>query len=138
MKHRIIPPNPPFPYGSLILTVDDDERAEIKALLADNPDKPGIDLESEVLERLIANSELDWVCPSETHDLTDAPMLGIRGDQSRFADLPEDRHGETNVGGDEGGPWFAPITHRWAYMSYALRSFLTDLIDNGQTAFIGN
>lgn len=62
--------------------------------------------EIDVLDRLIANSELDWVSPSETGDLTDAPMLGIRGEDGM-------------------------VIERWAYMKYETRSFLDDLIYGG-------
>ena len=66
--------------------------------------------EIDVLDRLIANSELDWVSPSETGDLTDAPMLGIRGEDGM-------------------------VIERWAYMAYEVKSFLDDLID-GEAVFI--
>ena len=56
---------------------------------------------------LIANSELEWVFPEETGDLTSAPMFGIR---------------------DEDGK----IIERWAYMDYQVESLLGRLLDQGE------
>ena len=56
-------------------------------------------------EILICSSELQWIAPEETGDLTAAPMLGIRD-------------GET-------------VVERWAFMDYQVRSVLQDLRDNG-------
>lgn len=67
---------------------------------------------SEDLETLTANSEFQWINPSETGDLTDAPMLGIRD-------------GDTDV-----------IVARWAYMDYQVRSFVDDLIEHGRAVFV--
>jgi hypothetical protein len=67
--------------------------------------------EFEALEHLMANSELDWISPEEIGALTDAPMLGLRD--------------------EEGIP-----TAAWGFMDYALRSFLTDLVENGKAVFV--
>lgn len=64
----------------------------------------------EVFETLISNSELEWIDASETGDLTDAPILGIRGDSGILA--------------------------RWAYMDYQIKSPLDDLANNGEVIFI--
>jgi hypothetical protein len=74
--------------------------------------------EAEVLEPVLCNSELDWVNPSETGDLTDAPMVGIR-DQI-----------------EENGQLIHLIPERWAYTDYQIKSFLEDLRDTGKAIFI--
>jgi hypothetical protein len=96
--------------GCLILKADENERRELKELVEEKG--TGDLAEAEALERLIANSELDWIGEGETGDLTTAPMLGIR---------------------DESGK----VLSRWAFMDYQVRSFLTDLIETGKAVFIG-
>jgi hypothetical protein len=68
--------------------------------------------ECDFLEPLVCNSELDWIDPTETGDLTEAPMLGIRDEEGK-------------------------VIERWAYMDYQVRSFLSDLADNGYAVFTG-
>jgi hypothetical protein len=67
--------------------------------------------ESEALEPIIANSDLEWIRPEENGDLTDAPILGYR-----------DENGESTG-------------ERWAFMDYQVRSFLQDLMDKGVAIF---
>lgn len=62
------------------------------------------------LEPLVCNSELYWILPEETGDLTDAPMLGHRDEQG------------------------VPL-ERWAFMDYQVRSVLQDLRDKGEVVF---
>lgn len=62
-------------------------------------------------EWLICNSELEWINPSQTGDLTAAPMLGI---------YREDGEG---------------IEEYWGFNPYALRSPLVDLRDSGEAVF---
>lgn len=97
--------------GCLILTADIQDREMIKHLREDFPKHGNTWLECEALDRLIANSELDWIQPEEIAALTSAPILGIRG--------------------EDGEPIAA-----WAFMDYAVRSFLDDLIDEGKAVFI--
>ena len=78
--------------------------------LAELPNR-SVNCEHEALEVLICNSDLEWIDPSETGDLTDAPMLGIRDHKGR-------------------------IFHHWAYMDYQVRSFIDDLIETGRAIFI--
>lgn len=90
----------------LIIEVDSEERkqlAEMEDLQSDNA-------MHEFLEPLTCNSELDWVRPEETGDLTDAPLLGIRSENMMIAE-------------------------RWGYEPYQLRSPLVDLRDNGRVVF---
>lgn len=65
----------------------------------------------DVFEKLISNSELDWIRPEECGDLTDAPILGIR-----------DRDDET-------------VVERWGYMDYQVKSPLNDLLNRGKARF---
>lgn len=86
----------------------------------------------DTLESLTANSELEWINPADTGDLTSAPMLGILGEPGRHESGP---YGCVLVGWDEHGAWHSPIVMRWAFMDYQVRSPLDDLADNGRVAF---
>jgi len=91
----------------LVITVDDGERAELSAL---------DDIQSDVamwdfLEPLVCNSDLDWISPAETGDLTDAPMLGRRNESGE-------------------------VMERWAFMDYQVRSPLEDFLSSGRAVFV--
>jgi len=104
---------------TLTLTVDIEEQDALRELHAEDPESFGTsEHECAELESLIANSELDWVNPAQTGDLTDAPMLGIPLDEE-----PLDR-------------FTGNVSERWAFMSYQVRSFLHDLADKGEAVFI--
>lgn len=66
---------------------------------------------ADALEKMLANSELQWLDPADTGDLTSAPMLGIRDEN------------ET-------------IVERWAFMDYQVRSALQNLLDYGKVVFV--
>ena len=70
----------------------------------------------EFFEHLVCNSELEWITPEWTGDLTDAPMLGIC---------------EWRDGGEH------EVIERWAWMSYAVRSLLEELRDKGVAVLVG-
>jgi len=102
----------------LTLTVDKQEQLDLISVRSmDAEEMPGMEWGSDSqlyywFEDLIANSELEWIDPSETGDLTSAPMLGIRGD------------------GDA-------IYERWAYMIYETHYILDDLIEKGSVILVG-
>lgn len=95
---------------TLTLRTDESTSYDLRTMRGEDPDWGTIRVECDALDYLTSNSELQWVDPSETGDLTDAPMLGIR---------------------DENGT----VLERWAFMSYAVRSFLEDLADKGEAVF---
>lgn len=98
---------------TLTITADEGERANLREL-GDSIHQDAT--MCDVLEHITANSELAWVNPSETGDLTDAPMLGIYGAG------PDDEN--------------APVRERWAFMSYQVRSLLQDLRDDGEAVLV--
>lgn len=121
--------------NKLILTIDADEQAELRRMKEDDPDRFRSDVAMfEFFERLTANSELDWIDPGHDHtgDLTDAPMLGILGNETTKAEGP---YGYRQVGHWGGKNHYQPLTHRWAFMNYALRSPLEDLLEKGEVVF---
>jgi hypothetical protein len=95
--------------GCLIITCNPEESAMIQEL-ANTEGEYTATAECDALESLLANSELDWIAPEEIGALTGAPILGFR-----------DESGEP--------------TAAWGFMDYALRSFLTDLAENGKAVF---
>lgn len=126
----------------LTITVDADEQKELAELKAEDPDHfQSDDALYDFLERLTCNSELDWVNPEQTGDLTDAPMLGIYGEVQTEESGP---YGARHVGcwNDEGDtlnkPRFEPILQRWGFMEYQLRSPLDDLLNNGKAVFVAS
>lgn len=119
--------------SAITITADIDEQTELRTLRMEEPEEWATTAaECEALESLLANSELQWIDPANTGDLTDAPMLGITGEEQREESGP---YGAIHTGGDEHGPRFSPILERWAFMPYALRSFLEDLADTGEATF---
>jgi hypothetical protein len=99
--------------SNLVITVDADEQTELKELREDEESFFHSDQTMhDQLEPLTCNSELNFVDPADTGDLTDAPMLGI---------LDEDDK----------------IVNRWAFMDYQVRSLLDDLADKGRAVLVG-
>ena len=125
-------------YQTLTILATPDEQAFLTALREDTGDFGGMShVESEVLEQLVCNSDLDWINPAYTGDLTDAPMLGIKGEPVAGHTCNEPCHGYVPCGHWDDKDWFQPVLHRWAFMSYALRSFLDDLESEGRADFVG-
>lgn len=138
-----------YTYDETTLTIeaDESERAALREVATDLPDHYGTHgHEVEFMEGLICNSELDWINPADTGDLTDAPMLGILGaefsESSRDGVVIENLYGWHHVGRwkneetDELENHYQPILHRWGYPHYQLRSFLTDLMETGKAVFL--
>lgn len=108
MKHTITQDR-----KTLTITIDEKEREELHRLEElIHQDSTMLDF----LEPLTTNSELEWINPADTGDLTSAPMLGIRF-------FNNETRQDT-------------ILERWAFMDYQVRSVLEDLRDNGSVTFI--
>lgn len=100
------------------------------------PDEDALNIE-DALESLVCNSELQWVNPADTGDLTDAPTLGILGEEFLYSGEGELPYPCVFVGSSEKGKYFCRITHRWAYMDYQIKSPLEDLRENHEIIFTG-
>jgi hypothetical protein len=132
-----------FEYNddTLTITVDADEQAELRQNRQDDPDLFASDRAlHDHFEDLVCNSELQWVDPADTGDLTDAPMLGILGEAEPGGN---GEYGKVLAGSweDSAGvmqTWFHPIEKRWAFMSYQVRSALDDLADEGKVVFVSH
>lgn len=115
----------------LLLTIDDEEQAELQAMFDEDPDYFTTDEAMwDFFEPLTCNSALTWLRPDDCGDITDAPMLG-------FVDYENIQN--HNVGGlgaiDLGCREYAPILARWAYMDYQIKSPLEDLLATKQALF---
>jgi len=91
----------------------------------------------DVFENMIGNSELDWINPQDTGDLTDAPMLGILGEEGILQHTVFlENYGLVETGSDNYWKMVRPILNRWAFMDYQVRTPLQDLAEKGQVVFI--
>ena len=117
---------------TLTITIDEEEQAELRVLAGDEDSFAFADL-NDFLEPLVCNSELMWINPEDTGDLTDAPMLGILGEVTTENKGP---HGAVHVGFWESKPRFQPILQRWAFMDYQVRDPLRDLLEGQQVVFV--
>ena len=96
---------------TLTILADEEARTELREL----GEEIGADKRLwEAFERLIANSELEWIDPVDSGDLTDAPILGIVIDRRLTG---------------------TRIAERWGYLDYMLKSPLMDLRDTGRAVF---
>jgi hypothetical protein len=97
---------------NLVITVDSEDQKILRKIRDEAPDEFRSDNTLyECFEELICNSELQWVDPADTGDLTSAPMLGVLDESEE-------------------------IVERWAFMDYQVRSPLEDLADSGRVVFI--
>jgi len=140
--------------GRLILTIDEIGQQQLQAWRRrDELDEENdfddfsetwgtADAEVALLECLVCNSELTWIHPEDTGDLTDAPLLGVWGQEISEEELGTVAcYGHTWCGCWEGGPswkhqrFYNPIIERWGFAPYGLRSFMDDLADTGKAIF---
>lgn len=120
--------------AQLTIIVDSDERMQLQEMKLELQDEFQSDKALYFfLEPLVANSELMWINPDDTGDLTEAPMLGILGEES---DKNSGPHGAVCVGHWDGKNWYRPILQRWAFVDYEIRSPLNDLLAIGWANFL--
>jgi hypothetical protein len=121
-------------YQQLWLLADLQDREDILELRGEDQHF-SLDDETEALERMLANSELQWINPEDTGDLTDCPILGVLGTETQLT--PVGPYGAVAVGKDETGLLYQPIVARWGWVEYELRSFLEDLATLGWCRWTG-
>ena len=92
----------------------------------------------DVFERLLENSELEWVRPEYTGCLTDAPMLGIYGEDVPITPELEraSKEGFLEVSGHwDDTSWYRPVVKAWAFMAYENTSPQDKLAECGEAIF---
>lgn len=115
-----------------------EEQATLRQWHQESPEEWGTtSMEVEVLDHMTSDSELQWISPVDTGDMTAAPILGVWGETVAGKNSKEPCYGYVPCGHWDEKDWFLPILHRWAFMSYALRSFLDDLESDGRADFVG-
>lgn len=129
MKYTISPDR-----QTLTLTADAGERANLRDLGESIHQDATL---HDMLEHITCNSDLEWVYPDETGDLTDAPMLGILGEEGvKDITVFLPNHGLRETARDGRNTYARPILERWGFMSYAVRSLLQDLRDTGEARLV--
>jgi len=124
--------------SQLCLKVSEPEATRLRQIRDEEPDWGTSDLECDYLEPLLCNSELMWLDPSDTGDLTSAPLLGITGGDESTSTECKGPCGAISVGYWDGARQYVPVLERWGYPHYALRSFLDDLADTGVAVFLNH
>ncbi len=121
----------------LIITADAEDQAELQRMRDEEEFFQSDAAMHHVFDHLIANSELTWINPKDTGDLTDAPILGVLGEEGiKQHTVFLDNYGLVETGTDRFWTMVQPILKRWAFMDYQLRSPLEDLADKGEAVFV--
>lgn len=90
----------------------------------------------EVLEPLICNSEYEFIQPEEIEALTSSPCLGVLGEERPLRDGETPGRGGNRLAGYWNGTQrVQDITKAWAFMDYAVRNPLQDLLDKREVIF---
>jgi len=133
-----------YDADNLVLQITPEEQAQLEHLKAEDPDDLFKDTTMfEWLESMVCNGELEWIRPEEIEDLTDAPILGILGqeipDSSRrhFAKL-QSVYGWRPIGYWNGQHQYQPILYRWGWMNYQIESLLEHLRLHGTATLVAN
>lgn len=128
---------------TLTIIVDDAERAQLANWQNEHAGMTNSNFDSdaamiEFLEPIVCNSDLEWISPDQTGDLTDAPMLGILSEPTfKNHNIDTVRNPQNIICScDTSGLMVATVAERWAFMDYALRSPLADLRDKGECVFV--
>jgi hypothetical protein len=117
--------------GHLKITTDLEGRAFLQELQNEDPERFGNDDQlHDFLESLITDDVFEWCDPAWAGALTSAPMLAFfgvveevpQGADTRFMNI---------VGRWNNILWYAPVKKCWAFMDYAVRSPLDDLLEDG-------
>lgn len=130
-----------FTEEKLVLRLQEGDKELLQTVHDEDPEAFGSDNTMfDFFEHLIANSELDWVQPEETGDLTSAPLLGIiSGQEVREEDwenYPEPVYGWRYCGGDEKGAIYNPIVNRWGWEPYQVEALLDHLLKHGEATLV--
>lgn len=124
-----------YESGNLVLLADEETQAQLFIDRAENGDFQSDDYMGDMLESVVCNSDLEWVRPEEIGALTDAPILGIRGDPRPLRD------GENSdylflAGHWDGQTWVQDVIVAYAFMDYQIVSIQDVLADYGRAILI--
>lgn len=128
MTHSILP------NGDLKIEVTPEELAEIRLIKAESEgDSFGTERNMhDLFEPLVCNSELEWVYPEQVGALTDAPLLGIWGEEVDCEGEDDKRQLSWSDGKTTK---VLPVEKVWGFMNYCLTSPQEVLADQGFVVF---
>ncbi len=121
--------------GNLEISVDTDEQAELRLAKEENEDFDSDAFMYDFLEPLICNSEYMWMLPEHCGALTDAPMLGVYGEDTPLTDDVSTDYVRV-TGSDGKNTFYSPVEQAWAFMDYQIISVQQRLLDEGKAIFI--
>lgn len=125
---------------TLTITADDETKRIIRENRDDHDDDyAGTDKEMfDLFDDVLPNCSFEWVNPSETGDLTEAPMLGLFGEDEEVEPVDNEVPAGFRLSGHDGKTCRAqPILWRWAWMSYAVESLIDHLLEHGEAHLTG-
>jgi hypothetical protein len=128
MKHTILP------NGDLKIEVTPEELAEIRQMREESEGDSFCTEQNmhAIFESLVCNSELQWVYAEQVGALTDAPLLGIWGDEVDW----EGEHDKRQLSWSDGKTTkVLPVEKVWGFMNYCLTSPQEVLADQGFVVF---
>lgn len=122
---------------ALVMKIDGEERIALAAVHAIKPDE--FDTEAfmtDLLEQMVTNDCFMWIGSEVTHDLTEAPMLALLGDEEESA---TGGPGLYLVGRphDAEHDHYQPVLFRWAFMNYQITTPQKDLLEKGEAVWHG-
>ena len=138
MKYRI-------EDNRLVITVTPKEQEGLRTLRHNYPDEFGTDAAMQVVLAMFTHHECYfWVDPSDTGDLTSAPILALFGEEE-VGPAPDEAKGKGlflvgHFPAEPGQPveyHYYPITHRWAFMDYQVTTPQEQLLERGEATFTG-
>jgi hypothetical protein len=109
IKHSISPDR----HKLTLKIYDEDERIKLLEEICYTDNAHSDQFLNDVLDHLVSSSELSFVLPEETGDLTEAPMLGIRDEDDK-------------------------VLERWGYMSYQVKSLVRQLALDGEVTLVAS
>ena len=118
-------------HGRLVIEADAEDRAAMQRMEREI----GEEFDSDETMRFFLTPieralDLDWIDPSVTGDLTDAPMLAVLGDVEPGAGGVLVGRWPDAAGVVQG--WYRPVLKRWAFMDYQITSPQRQLLETGR------
>jgi hypothetical protein len=127
--------------GTLRMTVTPEEQSALQLRQKHSPAEFGSDdFMRDLLENIIANDCFEWVDPTLAADLTDAPILGIFGDEETGKKMTNEEllgSGLQLCGTGSKFDSYLPLLYRWAFMSYQVTTPQAQLAEQGYAVWEG-
>jgi len=122
----------------LVMMATTEEREELRRLHDESPVAfDSDDFMYDLLEPLVTNDSFQWIHPGVTGDLTEAPMLGLLGDDEPGPAGVEWGHGLNQAGYWDGIALYQPVLYRWAFMDYMVTTPQRELMEHGRAVWRG-